>query len=173
MIVWSGRGIFSAILFILTLVGSLYILPKEYDDYGFVIAAFSAALFSWYFGKKWNIDNAKIIKDKTTGKLFTIKNQHTLFWIPMQYWGALFSILGIIILIQNAAVLYAGIASFILISLVVITYLKKPKTNTEKKETTTSTKKNTTTTEVVSDLKKESTVKKEFKPSDHTKFMPK
>ena len=124
MIVWSGRGFLLIIILLGTLFLGLKIIPNEYQDYSSVIAAFITAMFSWYFGNKWNKDNERIVVDEKTGQRLKIKNNHSLFWIPMQYWGIIFSTFGIIILFQNS-VLFGIIFSLILIALVVIPLINR------------------------------------------------
>lgn len=87
MIVWSGRGFVSVLVLIVALFASMSILPKERSDYAFVIATSVAAIFSWYFGNKWNNKNGRIVIDEQTGQRIVLKNNHSLFWINMEYWG--------------------------------------------------------------------------------------
>lgn len=132
MIVWSGKGFLSALVLLGTLFLSIWILPDSLSDYGFVIACFISAGFSWIFGKKWNKRNERIVTDDKTGQKFRIRSNHTLFWIPMQYWGIIFSILGVIILFQNSIIL-SVVALVVLFGLVIFEYVSnKPKTEKPK-----------------------------------------
>jgi len=78
---------------------------------------FISVIFSWVFGKKWNSNNQKILIDKETGKKVLLKGNHSLFWIPMQYWSVILGVLGIIIMFQNS-VIFAIISSVILIGII-------------------------------------------------------
>jgi len=100
MVVWSGRGYLSVIVLLASLFFFILVLPSSISNYSFFISGFIAAGFSWYFGEKWNIKAERIVIDEKTGERLTVQNNHTLFWIPMQYWGAIFSILSLIILYQ-------------------------------------------------------------------------
>jgi hypothetical protein len=124
MIVWSGRGFLSIVVLFATLFLCVAILPKENDDIGFVITAFVTGIFSWVYGKKWNTQNERIVIDEKTGERLLIKNNHTLFWIPMQYWGVIFSILGVIILFQNS-LLFGIISSLILMTFMIVPFFNK------------------------------------------------
>lgn len=104
MIVWSGRGFLPVLVLIATLFICVSTFPEEYADYGFVIAFFIAAIFSWFFGLKWNKKNERIVIDEASGERLKLKNNHSLFWIPMQYWGMIFAILGIVVLFQNSVI---------------------------------------------------------------------
>ncbi|MEM1002867.1 MAG: hypothetical protein AAGH46_09475 [Bacteroidota bacterium] len=94
MLIWSGRGIIPVVLFFVVFGLSMW-LPDSWheQEIPFVIIAILTGIFSWVYGIKWNIDQAKIELDTRTGKPGLQKNQHSLFWIPMQYWGFLFPLL--------------------------------------------------------------------------------
>ena len=101
MIVWSGKGILSVLVLIVTLLLLIMILPREQGNLAFMIGFFVAAAFSWFMGKKWNEEEGRTVIDKATGQEIEIKPNHSLFWIKMQYWGIIFGIFGMIILIQQ------------------------------------------------------------------------
>lgn len=124
MIVWSGRGFLIVIVLIATLFTVLGLLPKEYGDYAFVIAAYVAGIFSFVFGTKWNNKKARVLIDEKTGERILVKNNHSLFWIPMQYWGFIFAFLGTFILTQNS-ILFGTIIAAILLGVVIIFILKQ------------------------------------------------
>ena len=127
MIVWSGKGFLSVLVLFGTLILSTWALPDSLSDYGFVIACFVSGGFSWIFGKKWNKQNERIVTDNKTGQKLGIQINHTLFWIPLQYWGIIFSILGMIILFQNSISL-SIVALIILVGLLIF-LSHKPKSD--------------------------------------------
>lgn len=113
MIVWSGRGFLTVlVLFALLFIG-VAVFPKAYSDYAFVFTAFGTAWFSWYFGTKWNSGTARVLRDESTGEQVRLLKNHSLFWIPMQYWGGIFALLGIVILFQNS-ILFGVLATLLL-----------------------------------------------------------
>ena len=174
MIVWSGRGFLSIVVFFATLLLLNSILPEGSTDYTMIISSFVSGIFSWYFGIIWNVKNQRIVIDEETGQRIKIKNIHTLFWIPMQYWGILFSVFGIIILFQNS-IIFGVFASFILLALILIPYIGKILKSESKTETTFPDLEKTetnNTNDFISQLKEKNSLK-EFEPSDHSKFMPK
>lgn len=126
MIVWSGRGFLSVLVLMVTLFASISVLPKQYGDYAFVIAAFVTAIFSWYYGDKWNNKKGRRVIDEETGQRILIKNNHSLFWINLEYWGLIFSILGIVILFQNS-VLGAVITTLLFIAFLAHLYFSSQK----------------------------------------------
>lgn len=131
MIVWSGRGFLFVLVLIIVLMASISLLPKEFGDYAFVIAAFTTGIFSWFFGNKWNNKNARVVIDEQTGEKLLLKNNHSLFWIKMEYWGLIFFVLGIVILSQNSIV-GAVVATMILLGYIFLGR-KKTERDTEVK----------------------------------------
>ncbi|MGE5354863.1 MAG: hypothetical protein ACM3PT_01370 [Deltaproteobacteria bacterium] len=101
MIFWSGRGILSILVLIAVIAIFSAILPVDFEDFAFVFGFLAAGLFSWYFGKKWNHGHGRILIDKETGKEVELKSNHTLFWIKIQYWGIIFFVIGLIVLIKT------------------------------------------------------------------------
>ncbi|MDR1371311.1 MAG: hypothetical protein LBJ72_14500 [Dysgonamonadaceae bacterium] len=126
MVIWSGRGIIPVLVFFLFLVVCNFIFPEEHWDYGVVSSLFATGIFCWYFGNKWNNKEQRVLIDEQTGKKFILKNNHSLFWIPVQYWGIICAILGIIVLFQNSIPL-ALIALIILVSYSVFNVLRNKK----------------------------------------------
>jgi len=103
MIVWSGRGFLSVLIFFGILFASINLIPEVYVDDVFGISFLVTGLFSWYFGNQWNTPK-RVFTDEETGQQVVFKNRHTLFWIPMQYVGNLCVLAGAVILIQTSLV---------------------------------------------------------------------
>ncbi len=101
MVIWSGKGILSVLVLMACFFSLALIIPKEYSDYAFAISFFVAAAFSWFMGKKWNEVEGRIVIDKVTGEEILLKPSHSLFFIKMQYWGIIFGVFGLIILVQT------------------------------------------------------------------------
>ncbi len=120
MIVWSGKGFLSLLVLVALFFICVQIFPEEFGDYAFVISFYLTGIFSWIYGVKWNSENERIVVDEKTGQRIKIRNNHTLFWIPMQYWGIIFPLLGAIILFQNSVI--AGAISIIVFG--IIAYLQ-------------------------------------------------
>ncbi|MBS7252366.1 hypothetical protein [Flavobacterium branchiicola] len=100
MIVWSGRGILSVLILFIAIFTCISIFPESYIDLTFIVPLYIAGIFSYIFGIKWNT-TLRVFIDKETGKEINFKSNHTLFWIKMEYWGLIFTALGLIILAQN------------------------------------------------------------------------
>ncbi|OXA77053.1 hypothetical protein SAMN05444397_104324 [Flavobacterium aquidurense] len=100
MIVWSGRGFLSLLILFIAIFLFIPILPETYITQSFVIPLYIAAVFSFIFGLKWN-KTLRIFIDKETGKEINFKNNHGLFWINMEYWGIIFPLFALVILMQS------------------------------------------------------------------------
>lgn len=86
MLIWSGRGILVFLVIIAGLFLS-FLLPDSIEMYGLVTTLFVAALFAWFFGRKWNNEGARYAIDEQTGERLKITSTHSLFFIPIQYWS--------------------------------------------------------------------------------------
>ncbi|WP_407140474.1 hypothetical protein [Aquimarina sp. 2-A2] len=102
--------------------------PDDYTDYAFVFAAFMTGIFSWFFGKKWNTKNSRVVIDEKTNERILLTNNHTLFWIKMEYWGIIFVVLGIVVLFQNSvkSAIIAILLFAIFMGVQLLTNRKKP-----------------------------------------------
>ncbi len=101
MIVWSGKGFLSLVVLIASIVLLTSIFPKEQANYGIIISLLIAGAFSWFMGNKWNEKEGQTLIDKATGEEIILKPNHSLFWIKMQYWGPIFGVLGLILLVRQ------------------------------------------------------------------------
>lgn len=98
MLIWSGKGILSVLVLLISAVLLMGVFPEEKSDYAFVGAFFIAGVFSWFMGKRWNEKDGQIVVDKATGQEIELKPNHSLFWIKTQYWGIIFGIIGFVLL---------------------------------------------------------------------------
>lgn len=172
MIVWRGKGILTVLVFFLFFIASIFILTSETSYYGFVASFYVSGLFSWFFGNKWNSKMDSAFIDERTGQRLVVKNIHSLFWIPMQYWGIILPILGTIILAQSHLLFALGIA-FILLAVFVFLYLYN-------REQLTSTAQHIEIKVNIDNSKEESVieteeerVKRRLEKEDPSRFMPK
>jgi hypothetical protein len=100
MIVWSGRGFLSLLILFIAIFLFIPVLPENYIIQSFVIPLYMAAIFSYFFGIRWN-KTLRVYIDKETGKEIKFRNNHGLFWINMEYWGILFPLLALVMLSQS------------------------------------------------------------------------
>ena len=81
---------------IISLIG-LEFIP---EDSAFVASLFISGIIVWFLGKRLNADSQKVLVDPETGQQYKIGVKHSLFFIPLQYWGPLF-VLGSIYMLIN------------------------------------------------------------------------
>lgn len=99
MIVWSGFGFLTAVICIVgILIGNSLLSSVPYH---FEIGLLLAAVTNWFVGKKLNSVPGKILKDEQTGEVFEYKRNHTLFWLPMEWWSVGMTILAIVGIFSN------------------------------------------------------------------------
>lgn len=103
MIVWSGRGILAPLVFIASMFLFVILLGESSikPEYPFIAAFTITGFFSYFMGKKWNTQEGRTFIDKASGQEVTIRPNHSLFWIPMQYWGFISIGLAIVIAIST------------------------------------------------------------------------
>lgn len=83
MIVWTGRGILSLLFPGLVIFLLVFFKDSTYETLIFLSAEVPVNLLMWYFGKKWNA--TVVYFDQEDQKYYKRENDHTVFWIPMQY----------------------------------------------------------------------------------------
>ncbi|MGD0743936.1 MAG: hypothetical protein ABSA45_02165 [Verrucomicrobiota bacterium] len=107
MIIWQGRGFLVAvIIFGCSLVANLIcnakIGPGYYDHHKwpFAVSLLCSSAICWFLGDYLRKRSDRIVIDKQTGKEFVLnQSRHTLFFIPMRWWG--------LILLVGAMILFA------------------------------------------------------------------
>ena len=111
MLFCKGKGLF--VLFVLfisiliTTAFAYFILQVENDfsrSKWFLFATFNlAGFFCWTIGKMINSKSPKIFIDPKTNQAVQLVNskRHTFFFIPVRYWGIIYSGIGIYALIKG------------------------------------------------------------------------
>ena len=97
MIIWSGWGFLVAVIvFGASLTMELVTEALFHDDlyyqsrsWPFALALALSGVIVWTLGKYLHARRARIVTDKLTGQDLTLAPRHTLFFIPMRYWGPL------------------------------------------------------------------------------------
>ena len=102
MLIWNGLG-FLAIIFcfgaaiMCQLFFDAFFGAGYYSSHKWTIGAamFIAAALSWITGNSLRKRSDRIVIDKETGEEITINRSiHSLFFIPMHYWGHIFALAG-------------------------------------------------------------------------------
>ncbi len=107
MLIWKGLGILVFIITIVIAVAMQLIVDQFFGAGTYktllwpipVAVAISGIIVGW-LGYKLNNKPGRILVDPETNETIEFKKEHSLFWIPMQYWG-------IILLLISAALFFA------------------------------------------------------------------
>ncbi len=104
MLIWRGYGILVAVITIV--IGALFSLGFEnffgiHRDWGVVAGLFVSGIIVWFAGKKVNDPSrGKLVVEKETGKEILLIEEHSMFFIKMQYWAFILGTAGIIMTIS-------------------------------------------------------------------------
>lgn len=107
----KGKGIYALLfLFVSILITTLfcYFILRVENDFSrskwFLFSTFNlAAFFSWKIGNRINSKSPKILIDPKTNEAVQIidSKRHTFMFIPVRYWGIIYSCIGIYALIKG------------------------------------------------------------------------
>lgn len=102
MIIWKGWGILAVIIAIVCSVlmqlacdavfGSGY---YKSSSWAMPLALLLASVAIFFVGQKLNNKPGRVVIDKATNEEYILKSTHSLFWIPLQYWGAVTAVLAV------------------------------------------------------------------------------
>jgi hypothetical protein len=102
MIIWSGLGFLPVVFLVLfglvLSTGSNGPISDSSLAYAFFLTGISSGVLGWYLRKR----PARILVDKATGKEIALRPSHSMFFIPMIYWGPIFIAMGLYMVIEAA-----------------------------------------------------------------------
>jgi hypothetical protein len=106
MIIWQGLGFLVAVIaFLCSLAANLISNAKMGDGYydqhkwPLAVALIVSAILCWILGNALRKRSARIVIDKQTGQELAInRSNHTLFFIPMHWWGPVLLLISLILL---------------------------------------------------------------------------
>lgn len=114
MVVWKGWGL-SIVGFIFIFVLLIELLVEHYIGVGqyktlawpIPLAILLGAILTTVVGIMLNKKPARVLIDTETGEKVELKPEHSLFWIPMQYWGIILVALSALIYLKNIGFIYS------------------------------------------------------------------
>jgi hypothetical protein len=102
MIIWSGLGFLPVVFLVIFGLGfsaeSNGPMSNSSLAYTFFLTGLASGALGWYLRKR----PARILVDKATGKEIALRPSHSLFFIPMFYWGPIFLAMGLYVVIEAA-----------------------------------------------------------------------
>jgi hypothetical protein len=107
MIIWSGWGIMVGLVaFAIVMLTQLCVNAVMQDDHFYqtngwpkLLGLWIAAAVSWPMGHVMNRGEERWIYDPETSEPVLVReggNEHTLFFIPVQYWWIVLAVLGVV-----------------------------------------------------------------------------
>jgi len=104
MIIWQGFGFLAVVIPFAILVAFQALLDSVQGE-GFymenlwpkVMAFLLSGALVYVVGDRLNNKPGKILIDPETNQQIELKGVHTMFWVPMQYWGIIIAIGGSIL----------------------------------------------------------------------------
>jgi hypothetical protein len=106
MVIWSGLGFLVAVITFGCLLLTEFVAESAFHDGSYyqthgwpkLVGFLAAALIVWPLGRYLNPKRGRVLIDPESGRQVVFKSGHTLFFVPMEYWGPVLVVLGIIFL---------------------------------------------------------------------------
>ncbi len=113
MIVWKGWGFLGLLIPLILSVSVGEAIDSNYGDHTYqnsewampLVLGLSAVLVSW-IGYKLNSKQGRILIDPENNERVELKTIHSMFWIPLQYWGIIIVAISIWMYIANLGLIY-------------------------------------------------------------------
>ena len=110
-IIWDGKGYLVAVVtFGFSLVANLITNHAtgskaywEANKWPFAVSLFFSAVVCWFVGQGYRNRDARHLMDPETGEEFVFRETHSLFFIPILWWGPLLAIGGVVALCMDLA----------------------------------------------------------------------
>jgi len=102
VIVWSGWGILAVL--IAAVGGALGAVAggEHHSNLGMGIGLVAVAPAIWLLGKRLNDpEKGRVLVDPQTGQQVIMQRTHTLFWVKMEYWGAIVALFGALVIVTR------------------------------------------------------------------------
>ena len=105
LIVWQRWGIVVVGIGILSiligmLVASVLHIEGRASAIPLGLGLLAGADITWIVGKRMNRDVERELLDPTTGQKVILRNPHTFFFVPVQWWAPVFLIAGVIFILM-------------------------------------------------------------------------
>ena len=109
VIIWRGYGwLVAVIVFGCSLLANFAFNATygegyyEHHKWPVAVAMLGAAAVCWFLGDLLRKRSDRIAIDKATGKEFVVnQSQHTLFFIPMHFWGPVLAAIGAVLVVME------------------------------------------------------------------------
>jgi len=105
ILIWRGFGpivlvIGAVAIFLAVIVGEALNIGIAGESVLSGLAMIPAGYAIWRLGKRWNGPGRELV-DPATGERVVLKQGHSLFFVPIEWWGQIFIVLGILFAIAT------------------------------------------------------------------------
>lgn len=102
-LIWKGLGILAIFIVGFSMIGVQLVVDNIFGtDYWknnawpLCLSLIISGVICWFLGKYLNNGPVKTVIDKETGEEIELRKTHSFFFIPLQYWGIIWSVVAII-----------------------------------------------------------------------------
>jgi len=113
MIVWKGWGILALLIPLVISLGISAGVDSYYEDevyknstWAMPMALVLSSIVVFLTGRKINNKPGRILIDPENNQEIEIKTVHTMFWIPLQYWGVIILGISVWMYVSNIGLIY-------------------------------------------------------------------
>jgi hypothetical protein len=105
LLIWRGLGPIALVIgavgiFAAVVVGELLKVGIAGEGVLAGLAMIPAGYAIWRLGKRWNGPGRELV-DPATGERVVLKQGHSMFFIPLEWWGPIFAVLGVFFAIAS------------------------------------------------------------------------
>ena len=109
LLIWKGWGVVViGIAFVALVVGVIistqFNADARWSDWILGLTAIAAGVGTWFLGKRMNRNAVRELVDPKTGEAVTVRGGHSLFFIPVQWWGPVMVVIGAYLLVAGVLV---------------------------------------------------------------------
>ncbi|HUA07680.1 MAG TPA: hypothetical protein VMA98_00275 [Candidatus Acidoferrales bacterium] len=104
-IIWRGWGFLAVLIplvlvFVCAVIGAM--ISPIASAVGVAVGGAIGAYLVWTLGVKWNSAPGRVLVDPSDGSQVVLRRTHSLFWIPMQWWGPVMGVLALLLALSMA-----------------------------------------------------------------------
>ena len=105
-VVWSGKGFLGTLFPLVLSIFGMFVSESIFGKNHFEVNSIFGVCFIlsspviWFVGRKLNSAGERKLIDPSTNEVVIIKNSHTTFWMPLEYFSVVTMLLGMFWLLK-------------------------------------------------------------------------
>lgn len=111
IIIWRGLGGLAFIIGIVVCLVTNIVTSRTFDENNYfqghlwpkLVALLITGACCWFLGRYLHRQPPRLVMDRATGQQAEVKPNHHLMFIKLEYWGVIFMVVGLAILVINLA----------------------------------------------------------------------